>query len=87
MKWEWKRTVGAREFTFTPAPGHQYTCVRVSDRSKKYFAQHNGTSLPSRKTRVFWGPIDKCMSECERHYENLMEKEREQQESGTADGQ
>jgi hypothetical protein len=57
-------------WTASPDSRSVYACHKVSPRSTKFFARHNGTSLATRQTRIFYGSLEKCKALCELHFKN-----------------
>lgn len=69
--WAWFRAVGAEYLRHEPSPGHVYRLVRVSARSKKYFAKYNDVNLPSAQTKIYWGKLEEAKEVCVNHFNKL----------------
>ena len=65
---DWREENGV--WTASPDSRSVYACHRVSKRSTKHFARHNGTTLATTRTRIFYGSLEKCKALCEEHHRN-----------------
>jgi hypothetical protein len=67
--WDWQEHAN-NVHTASPDVRTVYMCARAGPRSRRYFARHNGTYLATKKTRIFYGSLEKCKALCVEHFKN-----------------